>query len=487
MMSRENSIILFEHHRYNYGDSPTAILSKDEIKELEVNLSAIWDTLISKPSGNAFYNKTEEEEREDEDEEDIGNDNPAKQSKQRFISIVGATKFKPNNYIGFIQHGEKIIEIYPKVFYKQGEIKSEEKNKWLQHIFFWLKHCDWLPARVNQTSLDNTEIYSFPEFLIYYIATLIEDAVSQKPFSRYEEVEEILQSPKGRINFPAYINHGLSNGNWHQIDCVYEPFVYNNKVNQVIKYVTRVLNNKTKLPAASTKLDNIVFILDEVEDRVCTVQEIERIQISDLFSEYKEILYWCKMILEQQTFNNDSYNSDNFCFLLPMEKIFEGFVAGVLKEEYDGLIQPQKQDFLAETGEFKAENVFQIKPDITKYKYKDDNKKEIEYIIDTKYKIRSIGKSDSDVKKGGVSQSDMYQMVSYAMRKKCNSVYLIYPSKEKLTDTKFSNPTIFKIIDSDIIIKAQDICVYDEMNNGKVNEVKIKENILKKIKELEIK
>ncbi|MBK8674313.1 MAG: hypothetical protein IPN93_15445 [Bacteroidetes bacterium] len=59
-----------------------------------------------------------------------------------------------------------------------------------------------MPARVNNTTLDNISMKIFQSFLIYYIATLIEeDAVSQKPFSRYEEVEEILQSPKGRINF----------------------------------------------------------------------------------------------------------------------------------------------------------------------------------------------------------------------------------------------------------------------------------------------
>lgn len=478
IMSENKHIILFEHHKYDYGGSKNPVLNLIEMKELEVKLSAIWDNLISKPSHNNFYSKTEEEERADEVEEDVGNDNIDKELKQRFISIVGATKFKPNNYIGFIQHGDKVIEIYPKVFYKNGEIKPAEKNNWLQHIFFWLKHCDWLPARINQTSLDNTDIDNFPGFLIYYIATLIEDTVSQKPYSRYEEVEEILQSPKGRINFPAYINHGLSNGNWHQIDCVYEPFVYDNKVNQVIKYVTRVLKYKAKKESIP-KLDNIVFILDEVEDRVCTIQEIERIQISDLFSEYKEILYWCKMILEQQTFNNDSYNSDNFCFLLPMEKIFEGFVAGVLKEEYNELIGAQNINNLATTGKFDQENVFQIKPDITKYKKEITEKKEIEYILDTKYKVR---KQDENDKKGGVSQSDMYQMVSYAKIKKCDSIYLIYPSKDALGDK--ANLNVFKIIDTKIVIKAQDIFIYDKLIDGKVNEIGIKRNIIGKIEVL---
>ena len=198
-MSESNHIILFEHKNI---DSITI----GNVDELETILETVWNTLISKPTDNNFYNQINKETEENvEDEEEIGD---VKKSKQRFVSL-DRKSIKPNNYIGFIQHGEKII------FYKKnGEIQPTDKNNWLQHIFFWLKHCDWLPARVNNTTLDNISIEDFPEFLIYYIATLIEDAVSQKPFSRYEEVEEILQSPKGRINFPAYINHGLSNGNW---------------------------------------------------------------------------------------------------------------------------------------------------------------------------------------------------------------------------------------------------------------------------------
>lgn len=418
-MSVSNHIILFEHKNID----PSTIGNVDE---LETILETVWNTLISKPTDNNFYNKISKETEENvEDEEEIGD---VKKSKQRFVSL-DRKSIKPNNYIGFIQHGDKVIEIYPKVFYKNGEIKPAEKNNWLQHIFFWLKHCDWLPARINQTSLDNTDIDNFPEFLIYYIATLIEDAVSQKPFSRYEEVEEILQSPKGRINFPAYINHGLSNGNWHQIDCVYEPFVYDNKVNQVIKYVTRVLKHKAKNTSIS-KLDNIIFILDEVEDRVCTIQEIVRIQISDLFSEYKEILYWCKMILEQQTFNNDSYNSDNFCFLLPMEKIFEGFISTML-DNY--LIENYLKHLTTQNSEIKLattiingnlENVFSLKTDI---ECTVEGKK---YIIDTKYKIRKQDSFDKDNKKKGISQLDMYQMVSYAIRKNIKNFMLFYPDCE---------------------------------------------------------
>ncbi|MBK8674314.1 MAG: hypothetical protein IPN93_15450 [Bacteroidetes bacterium] len=74
--------------------------------------------MISKPTDNNFYNQINKETEENvEDEEEIGD---VKKSKQRFVSL-DRKSIKPNNYIGFIQHGEKIIEIYPKIFYKKME------------------------------------------------------------------------------------------------------------------------------------------------------------------------------------------------------------------------------------------------------------------------------------------------------------------------------------------------------------------------------
>lgn len=464
-------IVLFEHTRYESNH-----LGNSEAREiLENHLESVWQNLIEKPNANSFYNqnneKTEEEEKLDEiDEDEIPDKINSKKNKQRFISFYNKD-FKPNNYIGFIQQGDTLIEIYPKIFKTSNEnITRESKNKWLNNIFFWLSYCDWLPARLDDTSLDNKDIDSFPEFLIYYIATKFEKVVSEQPFSRYEEVEEVLYSPKGRINFPAYINNGLSRGNWHQVDCVYEPFIYNNSVNQAIKYVTRLLLNFTKFKHSINSLNNIIFILDEVEDKPCTPAQLNQIRLGELFEEYNEILYWCKIILEQQTFNNDAYDNQNFCFLLPMEKIFEGFVGGVLKKEYPDKIQTQKISYLAKTKEEnEKDDVFQVKPDII---YKPKNP---EMILDTKYKIRKFEKGD---KKSGVSQGDMYQMLAYALKFKCKKIKLVYPSNGDdpyETTFKIDDKAEFEI-DNKAEITAVNINIVRDSDKSEEN---IKKEIIK--------
>ncbi|GAA4800332.1 hypothetical protein GCM10023231_31370 [Olivibacter ginsenosidimutans] len=64
--------------------------------------------------------------------------------------------------------------------------------------------------------------------------------------------------------------------------------------------------------------------------------------------------------------------------------------------------------------------------------------KSIKIIVDTKYKLRGNFKGD---KKKGITQSDLYQMTSYAFRRDCSSVLLLYPNQSDI----LSEPDIFHI------------------------------------------
>jgi 5-methylcytosine-specific restriction enzyme subunit McrC len=104
-----------------------------------------------------------------------------------------------------------------------------------------------------------------------------------------------------------------------------------------------------------------------------------------------------------------------------MDYIFEDFFTGFLTNFFsDKLkVESQKSDLYLTS----APKAFQMQHDIfitPKYG------KKVPIIVDTKYKIRG---SDfkSDLKKG-ISQADLYQMTSYAFRRGCNDVVLVYPN-----------------------------------------------------------
>jgi 5-methylcytosine-specific restriction enzyme subunit McrC len=341
---------------------------------------------------------------------------------QAFLQFDGKD-FRAKNFVGFIQTGDIRIDIFPKVFGQE----PKDKKLMLRHLFYWLSYCSKIRFPFLQSNLDIDHIDSLPELLIFLISHEIRAQVSDNPISMYEQKEEIMTTPRGRIDFSNYVKNGLSTGNWQNVDCIHEPFVYDNRVNQIIKYTCRLLQNTTKISENRQILDDIIFVLDEVEDCFCTVQDIDKVKLSPLFVAYSDILQWCRMILEQQIHSSEHDDSTQWCFLMPMEYVFEDFIAGFTKRHFSDnwKVKPQSSEkYLCE-----GPSVFLMKHDIlltSKESKESKDSKKRTIILDTKYKLRS--EQDFEDKKKGVSQSDMYQMVSYGLRRGCENLYLIYPN-----------------------------------------------------------
>jgi 5-methylcytosine-specific restriction enzyme subunit McrC len=324
---------------------------------------------------------------------------------------------RANNYVGFIQNGNELIEIYPKVF---RSLPSVDKVLMLRHILYWFTYCRKWKFPFTQSSLEPNEIDKFPELIIHLIATQFLETVSEQPLMQYQMQEESLETPRGSINFTRYVNQGLSKGNFHKLECDYEPFLFDNKVNRIIKYCTRLLLPQTRLSENQRLLQETLFILDEVEDVACTLNEINSISLNSFYDNYNLVISVCKTIVEQQIYSNNTYDLSQWCLLFRMEYIFEDFLAGFLQMHFSTKwrVEYQKSNAYLTT----KPEAFQMQHDIF-LTSKDGLERKI--IIDTKYKVRSYSGND---KKKGVSQSDLYQVVSYAYRRGCKDVVLIYPN-----------------------------------------------------------
>lgn len=158
-------------------------------------------------------------------------------------------------------------------------------------------------------------------------------------------------------------------------------------------------------------------MLDEVEFSKDYTKDFDY-KISRHFDYYKNILSWCKIFLQNKTFTPYEGKNEAFALLFPMEKIFEDYVAYMLK-----FANPNKNIKIQSSGKYLAnkngEKCFMLKPDLYI---------ENEMILDTKWKIPDQNNED---KKYGISQSDLYQMFAYACKFKINDIKLIYPLCEK--------------------------------------------------------
>src|SRR5579862_2395797 len=244
---------------------------------------------------------------------------------QPFLSFDGNFA-KANNYIGFIQSDEVSIEIYPKIF---KNLKQPNKELMHRHLFFWFSYCRKIKFPFNQSFLDNFQIDSFPELIIYLWSKQIYETVSSAPFSDYEAMEEALLTPRGKINFGRY-TRSMSYGRNNLTDCDYEPFLYDNKVNRILKYCVRILSSQTAIPETQSLLNQIIFLFDEVEDCVGSLSQLDQIRIQPLFKSYEDLMQCCRMILECQIYSNAEYEMKNWSLLFPMEYIFEDFISGFI-------------------------------------------------------------------------------------------------------------------------------------------------------------
>ena len=351
--------------------------------------------------------------------DDEQQDNP---EYQPFLSIDG-NKIRANNYVGFIQSDEQLIEIWPKVFKNTSDI-GQSKALMLSHLLYWFRFCRKWNFPFSTANLAARDIDHFPELIISLFANQAFNAVSELPLSMYQPLEEALQTPRGRVNFSRYITNGLATGNSHQIDCDHEPFLYDNKVNRVIKYCCRLLMHQAKLPETQQVLQKTIFVLDEVEDISCSYQELDVIALNPLFDRYVELLDSCKLILINQLYSSQQDQLSHWCLLFPMEYIYEDFLAGFMQDKFSKLwkVEYQKSDLYLARGE-DGKQVFNLQHDIF-LTLKSNH--EVKVIIDTKYKLRD--KNYKTDPKKGVSQSDLYQMVSYALKRGCNQVLLLYPN-----------------------------------------------------------
>jgi 5-methylcytosine-specific restriction enzyme subunit McrC len=354
---------------------------------------------------------------------------------QPFLSFDG-DEIRAKNFVGFIQNDEEVIEIYPKVF-RNSENIDDKKELMLQHIFYWFGYCRKWRFPYNKASLDTKNIVEFPELIINLIANQFLETVSKQPLTMYQQVEETLHTPRGSINFKRYINKGFSHGNFQDIDCDYEPFLFDNKVNRIIKYCSRLLINQTKFYENQRTLQEVLFILDEVDDLPCKIQDIERTHFNAFFEDYIKLMDSCKLILSQQLYSNSSYDLSQWCLLFPMEYIFEDFFAGFLEDKFkkNWKVEYQKSEKYLAINE-DGKNVFNMQHDIY---LTSKQVPTLKIIVDTKYKLRDCN-FKSDLKRG-VAQNDLYQIVSYALKRGCTDIILVYPN---LSD-KLNPPDKFEI------------------------------------------
>ena len=428
-------LILFEFS----GSQPTGLDGR-RLGDFKAYLEEVWE------NRNRFWNASPGQAEHEAEIEDV------RAFRQGFLRFDGS-RIRARNYVGFIQFEDLRVSIYPKVFehFEAGNTTSSpslvECQRYLDHMLYWLSYCSRVRFPFSAVPYRPQDTDGFLEALIYLFAHYTAQLLDQESYQCYEEVTEPTEYLKGTLATTEYFKESVSTANWHRFYCRYEPFQSDNQFNRIIKQVAKQLLHVSRQAPNQEALRRINLRLEEVTDTYCTYEDCRKVKLNRLYTEWEPVLSMCKMFLAGQTVNHRHEEQANFCFLLPMEYVFEDFIAGFLSRHFSPAfrVRPQASDL-----SLTDEGIFRMYHDVLLI----DQETGQQIIVDTKYKIRSYPFKDN--KKADVSQADMYQIISYAMRRGCRNVVLLYPRHDVIPE-KVTRVKSFSV--SSPLASDQKVCI----------------------------
>lgn len=337
-------------------------------------------------------------------------------NQSRPFMEVNRHTVKPLNYAGVVRVGELTIEIFPKLL--KHKAYPERRETVAGNLLKMLAYSNSIPIKEMDYADLDLKRYDLFEVFIQLFAKNLHATIKTSLKREYIEKRDDLRVVKGRIDFSKYNNPCRM----HIIPCEFHEYSLDNPINRTLKFCCHLMARAVSdFPTVRT-LRAVVDTLDQVTLTPVTVAEVQRITFTRLNQVFRPFIEMCRIFLSHSTLTLQASEVESFSLLIPMEKLFEEFIAEVLRENpaffFDERIPVQPQKYvgrLARDGRT-GDDLFWLKPDIC------IGDPGIRAIIDTKYKAL-----DPADKKLGVSQSDVYQMYAYATKTETDRCMLLYP------------------------------------------------------------
>lgn len=347
----------------------------------------------------------------------------------KIVSKNGKEAIKVQNYVGVIELPDGFrIEILPKVELGQSDSGYDVTRK----IFLKMLQCmDENQFKISEFANLNTSKMPLFEIFIQMFLNDVQKLTRVGLKSGYVHIEENSKTFKGKLLVSQNIRENLVHQERFFVE--YDEFQLNRSENRLVKSTLLYLNKKSNSDSNLTEIRRQLMFFEQVEASINYEADFSKVVKSRNTTEYENLMAWARVFLQNKSFSTFSGISSVRSILFPMEKVFEAYVAKMLRKavlkETNGywsgwnVLSQYGAKYLFETPSKK----FRMRPDIV---MKKDDK--INIILDTKWK-RII--NDYTVNYG-ISQQDMYQMFAYGHKYNCPNIWLIYPKnidmKEKI-------------------------------------------------------
>ena len=335
----------------------------------------------------------------------------------------GNREVKFGHYCGVVSLGDVSIEILPKIYGAETEAGSSREA--LVRMLASTRHLKLHKAGSAQTSLQK---HSLLDVFILHFCAQLHDQLKQGAIRKYVKREKNLNVLRGRLLTERQFKFNLAHR--ERLFCRYDELSEDNLYNQILKSVLEILLRKAKGNRAVQEVSGLFMRFDPISDRRTNVKQLDSLDFDRITERYESIFQWCRCFLEG--YYPDVLGKGKSCLsvLFDMNRLFEAYVGTQLRRDArgEGLRVreqgPQRYFATRQYPDMSHKPVFWMKPDISLM----DKKENILCIADAKWKVLDEEKNDL-----GITQSDLYQMGSYASRYGVDYLVLVYPMQKKLT------------------------------------------------------
>lgn len=339
-----------------------------------------------------------------------------------------------NNYVGVLRTSTGLtIEVLPKIY--GNSVKKDERQE-LRNLFLnMLKTVRKINGKNFKMTNLNTRRENLLEVFISMFLSESDDVIKRGLKSTYVTLQSNNKFLKGKL---MMVNHLRKNHtNQSNFYTEYDEFLSDSPENQLIKttleLLLRISSDNNNLRIIREQLSFFEFI------SVTRTPDItfKRVNLGRNYKYYEQTLLWCQIFLRGQSFTSFGTNSKAIAVLFPMEKLFEAYIATLVKKtlkNHQVFLQESQYslfDFTSQLGDDRQnKSVYYLRPDLV---VRSDNNKVV--IIDTKWKI---------LDKKGPSQADLYQMYVYYTRytqkeQNVSKVILLYPYTDYYKEKEFAS------------------------------------------------
>lgn len=339
----------------------------------------------------------------------------------KLIPKNGKEAIRVQNYVGVIELPDGFrIEVLPKIVLAQNDEKCDKTR----NIFLKMLQCmDENQFKVSDFANLNTSKMPLFEIFIQMFLNDVQRLTRVGLKSGYVHIEANSKTFKGKLLVSQNIRENLVHQERFFVE--YDEFQLNRSENRLVKSTLLYLNKKSNNDSNLTELRRQLMFFEQVDASVNYETDFSKVVKTRNTTEYENLMAWARVFLQNKSFSTFSGSTSVRSILFPMEKVFEAYVAKMLRK---AVIKETEDDYWREwnvRSQYGAKylfevpsNKFQMRPDIV---MKKDDK--INIILDTKWK-RLVNDYNSNY---GISQQDMYQMFAYGHKYNCPNIWLIYP------------------------------------------------------------